>query len=80
MWTLLSLFPISPTSWLPVPVFTSQAVSSHWRLAATHHLRGARNVMIIGAVLLPNKMTLMDLLFDLVCFGFFSKGELLKIN
>lgn len=36
--------------------------------------------MIIEAVLLPNKMALMESLFDLLCFVFFSKGELLKIN
>lgn len=31
--------------------------------------------MIIGAVSLPNKMALMELLFDLVCFVFFPKGN-----
>lgn len=45
--------------------------------------------MINEAVSLPNKMALMELLFDLVCvvvsfsppfFFIFSKGELLKIN
>lgn len=68
--------PVSPTNWLPVLVFTSQAISFCWRLAATHHLRGARNTMIIGAVSLPNKMALMELLFDLVCFVFFQRGTI----
>lgn len=72
----LPFFPISPTNWLPVPMFTSQAISFRWRLAATHHLRGARNIMIIGAVSLPNKMALMELLFDLVCFVFFQRGTI----
>lgn len=71
----LPIFPISPTNWLTVPLFTSQAISFHWRLAATHHLRGARNTVIIGAVSLPNKMALMELLFDLLCFVFFPKGN-----
>lgn len=73
--------PISPTNWLPAPMLTSWAVSFYWRLAAAHHLRGARNMMVIGAVWLPDKMALMELLFDLLCFVvFFSKRELLKIN
>lgn len=32
--------------------------------------------MIIGAVSLPNKMALMELLFDLLCFVFFQRGTI----
>ena len=74
----LPFLPISPTNWLPVPVFTSQAISFCWRLAATHHLRGARNIVNIGAVSLPNKMALMELLFNLVCFVSFFRRRTIK--
>lgn len=74
----LPFFPILPTNGLPVPTFTSQAIPFPWRLAAAHHLTGARNIMVIGAVSLPNKMALMELLFDLVCFVFFFQRGTIK--
>lgn len=34
--------------------------------------------MVTGAVSLPNKMALMELLFDFVCFVFSPKGNYYK--